>query len=90
MTVDQMSLESFATLDTSTQKKTIYSLIRSQEGILSSRDIADITKIQRTSVTGRLRQLEDAGYIRKDGIKDDPVTGKRVNTYATEGEAWTF
>lgn len=47
----------------------------------SSSDIERFTRIQRTSVCGRLRQLEKDGRIYKAGTKIDPFTKKRVNYY---------
>lgn len=52
----------------------------------SSADLERFTGIQRTSVTGRLRELELDGRIRKAGTKRDPFTGRTVHWYAvTEG-----
>ena len=48
----------------------------------SSSDIARIGRFQRTSVTGRLRELEEEGKIYKAGKKKDEKTGKTVNWYA--------
>lgn len=48
----------------------------------SSSDIVRLTGIQRTSVTGRLKELEEDGIIYKAGVKKDPFTKKRVNYYA--------
>lgn len=79
--IDQMSLDSYKTLDVSSQRGAILAVIRDNNGILSSRDIADITGIPRTSVTGRLRELERRSFIAKTGPKLDPVTNKMVNTY---------
>ena len=48
----------------------------------SSSDIARIGRMQRTSVTGRLRELEQEGRIYKAGKKKDEKTGKTVWWYA--------
>jgi len=48
----------------------------------SSSDISRFTHLQRTSVCGRLRQLEQDGRIYKAGTKIDPFTKKTVNWYA--------
>ena len=53
----------------------------------SSSDIARFTRLQRTSVCGRLRQLEKNGRIFKAGTKLDPFTKKTVNWYAPVKEA---
>lgn len=51
----------------------------------SSSDIVRLTGIQRTSVTGRLRELEEDGLIMKAGTKIDPFTKMRVNWYEVVG-----
>lgn len=48
----------------------------------SSADIARFTNIQRTSVTGRIRELEAQGLIFKAGKKVDPFSKKTVYWYA--------
>lgn len=48
----------------------------------SSSDIARLGHIQRTSVTGRLRELEQDGRIYKAAKKKDEKTGKTVWWYA--------
>ena len=48
----------------------------------SSADLVRFTKLQRTSVCGRLRKLEQNGRIYKAGTKIDPFTKKTVNWYA--------
>lgn len=52
----------------------------------SSADIARIGKMPRTSVTGRLRELEQAERIVKAGKKKDHRTGKTVYWYAPTGK----
>lgn len=48
----------------------------------SSADIVRLTGISRTSVCGRLKELENDGLIRKgDKPKIDPFTKKTVNYY---------
>lgn len=54
----------------------------------SSSDIARFTGLPRTSVCGRLRELEKEGRIHKAADKIDPFTRKRVHWYAPgRGEA---
>lgn len=53
----------------------------------SSTDIARLLNIQRTSVTGRLKELEQDGIIYKAGTKQDPWTHKRVWYYAISEES---
>lgn len=90
MTIDT-SLDAY--IDTkdlrSLQAQRIYETI-SRTVYPSSSDIARITGMQRTSVTGRLRELEQAGRIIKAGKKKDPVTQKSVYYYCTvkEAAAW--
>lgn len=48
----------------------------------SSSDIARLSNLPRTSVTGRLKELEEAGRIYKANTKIDPFTKKKVNWYA--------
>ena len=48
----------------------------------SSADIERFTHIPRTSVTGRLKELEQEGLIRKAGKKIDPWTKHKVYWYA--------
>ena len=48
----------------------------------SSADIVRLTGIRRESVTGRLKELEKEGLIRKsDEKKIDPFTKMKVNYY---------
>lgn len=47
----------------------------------SSRDIARWLDTERTTITGRLRELETDGLIYKAGQKTDPFTHKRVYYY---------
>lgn len=50
------------------QCNVIFDLINRQSQ-LSSEDIAKLTNISRTSVCGRLKELEDGGFIYKAGKK---------------------
>lgn len=47
----------------------------------SSRDITNVSKLPRTSVCGRLRELEDDGLIHKAGVKLDPFSKQQVHWY---------
>ena len=47
----------------------------------SSRDIARILDLSRTSVTGRLKELEDDGLIEKAAKKIDPWSRHQVWWY---------
>jgi len=62
------------------QRDIIFYTIKANTG-LSSSDISALTRIPRTSVTGRLRELEDDGVIVKAGTKKDPVTNITVTIY---------
>ena len=54
----------------------------------SSSDLARLMDLQRTTITGRLKELEEDGLIYKAGTKIDPWTKKTVNWYAiTEDNA---
>ncbi len=66
------------------QRDTIFYTIKANTG-LSSSDISALTRIPRTSVTGRLRELEDEGMIAKDRTKKDPVTNMTVHIYKAVG-----
>ena len=48
----------------------------------SSSDIARLMKTERTTITGRLKELENDDLIYKADTKKDPWTGKTVNWYA--------
>lgn len=82
MAVYATSLEAYySTSDKrASQRDTVLYTIRANAG-LSSSDIAAITRIPRTSVTGRLKELEDEGSIMKAGTKKDPVTNITVTIY---------
>ena len=82
MTVDALSIEAYATLGSKreAQKQIILDTIR-QARHPSSADLERFTRIQRTSVCGRLRELEQDGKICKGGTKKDPFTGKTVHWY---------
>lgn len=62
------------------QKMVVYDMVK-QARHPSSSDIARFTRLPRTSVTARLKKLEDDGMIKKGGTKRDPHTGKTVNWY---------
>jgi DNA-binding MarR family transcriptional regulator len=48
----------------------------------SSRDVARLMGVERTSITGRLKELEDEGLIEKaPNKKRDPWTGHEVYWY---------
>lgn len=82
------SLEAYATEQTKfeTVRETVYHVIQ-QAMMPSSRDIARFIDVDRTTICGRLRELEDAGLIYKAGTKLDPFTHKKVNYYKIcEGE----
>lgn len=49
---------------------------------MTSRQIAEKTSIERTSVTRCLRQLEDDSIVKVSQIKSCPTTGKMVRWYA--------
>ncbi|WII06996.1 helix-turn-helix domain-containing protein [Methanomassiliicoccales archaeon LGM-RCC1] len=82
MTVDVLSLEAYASLGSTkeAQAQIILDTIRKARHP-SSADIERLTKIKRTSVTARLKKLEDDGLIYKAGTKKDPFTHKTVNWY---------
>lgn len=48
----------------------------------SSTDITNVSKLPRTSVCGRLRELEEEGRIHKHAKKIDPFTKQEVYWYA--------
>lgn len=83
MTVDQNSIDAyFQTADKrASQRKIILDTIRAFQQSSSS-DIHAFTGIPRTSVCGRLKELEDEGVIYKAGTKTDPITNVTVNWYA--------
>jgi len=81
--IDACSIESYRTLGMTAevQRMRVLDTVR-QARHPSSSDIERLTGIQRTSVTARLKKLEDDGLIYKAGTKKDPFTGKTVNWYA--------
>lgn len=83
MSVDILSVESYRNMGIAkdAQAQIIYETIR-QATHPSSADLERLTGIQRTSVTGRLKELEESGRIRKADTKIDPFTKRRVNWYA--------
>lgn len=48
----------------------------------SSADLERLTGLPRSSITGRLKEMENDGIIYKAGRKKDPFTGKTVHWYA--------
>jgi len=82
MTVDQCSIDAYySTAPTrNAQRNLVYDCVRTHKE-QSSADIARLLKMQRTSVTGRLRELEKGGLIRKAGRKRDEITNVTVNWY---------
>lgn len=82
MTVDQLSIEAYYDSE-DTRKKQIDIVYHAIRNLVdpSSSDISRYTSIPRTSVTARLKKLEDDGMIVKNNIKRDEKTGKRVHTY---------
>jgi len=65
----------------SEQREIIFNII-CQATHPSSSDIARLSGIQRTSVCGRLKELENEGRIHKAKKKIDPWTKKTVYWYA--------
>ena len=51
----------------------------------SNTDITNVSKLPRTSVCGRLKELEDEGAIYKAGKKTDPFSKMEVWWYAPTG-----
>lgn len=82
MTVDALSIEAYSSLGSTkeAQAQIILDTIRRARHP-SSADLERFTRIQRTSVCGRLRELEKDGRIYKAGTKIDPFTKKRVHWY---------
>lgn len=85
MTVDQNSItayyEDMERLDTIRDK--VYYIIQNATHPSSS-DIARMMKTERTTITGRLKELEEEELIYKAGKKKDPWTHKTVNWYAVK------
>lgn len=83
MTVDVLSVQAYHSTASKRQvQRDMVLQVIDQAMHPSSSDIARLTGLQRTSVTGRLKELEDEGIIRKAGTKVDPWTKKTVNWYA--------
>ena len=82
LTVDQCSIDAYYQTEPSrdVQRSRVYDCIRTHPH-LSSADIAVRLNMQRTSVTGRLRELEKGSLIRKGGRKRDARTNVTVNWY---------
>ena len=81
--ITDTSLEAYGASDLGRNfmAKTIYEMICENED-LCSLDIATMGGFARTSVTARLRELEDAGMIYKARKKKCEATGFTVWTYA--------
>jgi len=47
----------------------------------SSRDIARFLNVERTTITGRIKELKDEGRITEGGKKRDPWTNHMVSWY---------
>lgn len=82
MTVDQCSIDAYYQTEPTrcAQRNRVYDCIRTHKQ-LSSADIARRLDLPRASVTGRLRELEQDGLIRKAGRKRDNMTNITVNWY---------
>ena len=82
MAVDINSIEAHHDVEESrdTKRMVIYNTIK-QARHPSSSDIVRLTGIRRESVTGRLKELEEDGLIRKADTKIDPFTKRKVNYY---------
>ena len=80
--VEDTSIEAYESTvsERMAQRERVLEIVREAKHPSSS-DIARFTRIPRTSVTGRLRELEQDGLIMKGGTKLDPHTGKRVKWY---------
>lgn len=89
MTVEVTSLMAYHDAESQAMFKSvreyIYYIVENAQHPSSS-DIARIGGISRTTVTGRLRELEEDGRIRKVTTKIDPFTKKAVYWYAVTGE----
>ena len=82
MTVDPLSIEAYSDMDSKREcQQAILLYVIKRATHPSSADLERITKINRASITGRLRELEDAGKIAKMGKKKDPFTKVTVNWY---------
>lgn len=82
MVADQLSIIAYCDTEElrKTQSNEVYVAVMSIVDPCSS-DIARYTGIPRTSVTARLKKLENDGMIEKGRVKKDPKTGKTVHTY---------
>ena len=83
MTVDQNSIDAYyddmERLETIREK--VYYIVCNAKHP-SSADIARLMKTDRTTITGRLKELEEDNLIYKANKKKDPWTHKTVNWYA--------
>ena len=83
MTVDQNSIDAYhedmERLETIRDK--VYYIVCNATHPSSS-DIARMLKTERTTITGRLKELEEEDLIYKADKKKDPWTKKTVNWYA--------
>lgn len=85
MTVTDTSIESYYDAESQshfeTQRDWILHCIKNAYRPSIS-DISRISKVAKSSVTGRLNELEKEGLIHKADKKKDPFTGKTVYWYA--------
>lgn len=82
MAVDGLSVEAYHATESlrANQRRIILETV-AQATHPSSKDIERLTGIQRTSVCGRLKELEDDKLIAKGGKKIDPFTKRTVSWY---------
>lgn len=89
--VSKTSIQSYSELvktgKQQTQQEKILDVVFEYENQkLTSRLIADLTGIERSSVTGRLNNLVKLGFIACDEIVKCPITGKWVSVYRLNNE----
>lgn len=86
MTVDALSVEAYQETESKREfQRTVILDTIAKAMHPSSADLARLTSLPRSSVTGRLKELENEGAIYKAGTKKDPFTKKTVHWYAV---AW--
>lgn len=80
--IDPNSIDAYRSTDglRDDQRTLVFDTIR-QARHPSSADVARLTGLPRTSVCGRIRELEKDGLIYKASTKIDPFTKKTVNYY---------
>ena len=80
--MDRNSIDAYRSTDglRDDQRTLVLSIIR-QARHPSSADVARLSGLPRTSVCGRIRELEKDGLIYKANTKIDPFTKKTVNYY---------